>query len=326
MYRFLSFLRYLLHSNISRRRVDPYAGHMARKPRIHYPGALYHVTLRGNDRQTIFFHPSDRLLWESVLVTALDRYGASIHGYCWMTNHMHLVVQVSQEPLASTIRYAASQYSRKINLREQRTGHLFERRHGAFLVQEDSYLKGLIRYIHNNPIRADMVKNTDQYPWSSHLAYTGQLQKSWLETRAVLRIFGTTRRIAQLRYIAFMQANDNEDLSRYRNGGDEKDEVLEGQTASFCNVALQEPQTTTSTLESIIRHNLQCNDLTEVMLTGPSRARYITKVRTDIAIESLEQGIANIAELSRRLNRSESAISQAITTRKNALRQITSET
>jgi REP element-mobilizing transposase RayT len=299
---------------------------MARKPRIHYPGALYHVTLRGNNRQTIFFCNSDRFLWESILITALDRYEASIHSYCWMTNHVHMIVQVAKEPLASTIRYAASQYSRKINLQQQRTGHLFERRHGAALVQEDDYLKGLIRYIHNNPVRADMVESMEQYPWSSHLAYTGQLKKSWLETHAILRMFGTTKRVARQRYLAFMRADDQEDLSRYRNGGDEEDEALEGPVATICNLIKQTPRMTTQTLESIIHHHLQCNGLTEAMLTGPSRARYITKVRTDIAIEALELGIANIAELSRRLNRSESAISQTIITRKNALRQITSET
>lgn len=299
---------------------------MARKPRVHYPGALYHVTLRGNDRQTIFFCNSDRFLWESILVTALDRYEASVHGYCWMHNHVHMIVQVAKEPLASTIRYAASQYSRKINLQRQRTGHLFERRHGASLVQEDCYLKGLIRYIHNNPVRAGMVDGMDQYPWSSHLAYAGQLEKRWLETCTVLRMFGTMKRVARQRYLAFMQADDHEDLSRYRNSGVEEDEVLEDRTVTISNPTNQKPRMITQTLESIIYHHLQCSGLTEAMLTGPSRARYITKVRTDIAMEALEQGIANIADLSRRLNRSESAISQAIIARRNALRQITSET
>lgn len=296
---------------------------MARKPRIHYPGALYHVTLRGNNRQTIFFRDSDRLLWESILVTALERYDARIHGYCWMNNHVHMIVRVAKEPLGSTIRFAASQYSRKINLQRQRTGHLFERRHSASLVQEDSYLKGLIRYIHNNPVRAGMVNAMDHYRWSSHLAYAGELENSWLEMRAVLRMFGTMKQAARRRYLAFMQADDHEDLSRYRNGGDEEDEVLADQATSIDNVTKQQPRTTTQTLESIICHHLQASGLTEAMLTGPSRARYITKVRTDIVMDALEQGIANVADLSRRLNRSESAINQAVTTRRNALRQIT---
>jgi len=296
---------------------------MARKTRIHYPGAMYHVTLRGNDQQNIFFCDSDRYLWEFILITALSRYEAHIHGYCWMTNHVHMVVQVAQEPLASTMRYAASQYSRKINLRQQRTGHLFERRHSAFLVQEDSYLKGLIRYIHNNPVRAGIVDSMDQYPWSSHLAYAGRLEKSWLETRAVLRVFGATKRVARRRYLAFMQADHHEDLSLYQNSGNEEDESLEDPARTTCNPATQKPQTSPQTLESIIRHHLQCSGINEAMLTGPSRARCIARVRTDIAMEAIEHGIANIADLARRLNRSESAISQAVNARKNLLRQIT---
>jgi len=296
---------------------------MARKPRIHYPDAMYHVILRGNNQQNIFFCHSDRLLWESILITALDRYQARIHAYCWMSNHVHMIVQVAHEPLASTMRYTASQYSRKINLQRQHTGHLFERRHSAFLVQDDSYLKGLIRYIHNNPVRAGMVDDMDQYPWSSHLAYTGRLEKSWLETHAVLRIFGTTKRVARQRYLAFMQSADQEDLSRYRNSSTEEDEPLEDPAQTPRNPAKQKPGMTPQTLESIILDHLQCSGLTGAMLTGPSRARNIARVRTDIAIEAIEKGIANIAELARRLNRSESAISQAINARKNLPRQIT---
>jgi hypothetical protein len=239
---------------------------------------------------------------------------------------MHLIVQVAEEPLASTIRFAASQYARKINLREQRTGHLFERRHGASLVQDDSYLKGLIRYIHNNPVRAGMVEHMGQYGWSSHLAFAGHLEKSWLETWAVLRMFGATRRAARRHYLAFMHAEDDEDLSRYRKGINEADEVLNDETASFGSPAAPAPRMPPQTLESIIRSHLQASGLTEALLAGPCRARYITQVRTDIAMNALEQGITNIAELARRLNRSESAISQAVSARRNALRRKTSET
>lgn len=300
-----------------------YAGPMARQPRIHYPGALYHVTLRGNDHQDIFFLDSDRLLWESILQTALKRYQATVHGYCWMTNHMHMIIQVAEEPLASTIRFAASRYARTINLREQRTGHLFERRHGTAPVQDDSYLKGLIRYIHDNPVRAGLVDRMDQHPWSSHLAYAGYLDKSWLKTRAVLGVFGATKRIARRRYLAFMLAEHDEDLSRYRSGEHEADEVLDTKTASFGSPAAPAPRMPPQTLESIIRSHLQASGLTEAMLTGPSRARYITQIRTDIAMDALGQGIANIAEIARRLHRSESAISQAVNARRMALQQIT---
>ncbi|MGI9307911.1 MAG: transposase, partial [Gammaproteobacteria bacterium] len=145
---------------------------MARNPRIHYPGAIYHVILRGNYRQPVFYPPTDQQLWQSILIDALERYNSSIHCFCWMTNHLHTAIQVSEEPLAAAIRYAASQYSRKINLSQGRTGHLFERRHRAILVEDENQLKGLVRYIHNNPVRAGMVEHPGEYRWNSHPLYT----------------------------------------------------------------------------------------------------------------------------------------------------------
>jgi len=290
---------------------------MARKPRVHYPGAFYHVILRGNDRQPIFFRDSDRSFWESILVTALIRYEARIHCYCWMTNHVHMIVQVGEEPLASTIRYAASQYARKINLQQQRTGHLFERRHRAFVIRDDEYFKGLVRYIHCNPIRAGMVDDINQYRWSSHPVFAGQATSSWLETQTVLRVFGAKQRTARQRYLMFMSTDDDgEDLSRYREGPDEEDEVVEEQTTCLCKPASPIPKLNSQILESIIHHHLQRSGLTEALLTGPGRTRHVAKIRTDIALEALEQGVAKIADLSRRLNRSESAISQAVSARK----------
>jgi len=294
---------------------------MARKPRIHYPGALYHVTLRGNNRQDIFYRDSDRPLWESILTTALARYKASVHAYCWMDNHMHLIARVAKEPLASTIRYAASQYSRKINLREQRTGHLFERRHGAYLVEDDSHFKGLIRYIHNNPIRAGMVETMDQYRWSSHLAYAGHLENSWLQTEFVLGMFGETKRIARRHYLAFIRTEVDEDLSIYRHADNDADDDVPNQAETTDNPAAPAPSPPPQTLESIIQRHLRRSGLTDTLLIGPSKARYISKVRTEIIMDALQQGIANIADLSRRLNRSESAISQAVTAKRKALKK-----
>ena len=297
---------------------------MARRPRIHFPGALYHVILRGNDRQQIFFLDSDRSLWESLLVAAIQRYEARIHCYCWMTNHVHMVVQVGQEPLASTIRYSASQYSRQINKRMQRTGHLFERRHRAILVKDDTYLLGLARYIHNNPLRAGLVHSIGEYRWSSHPVYAGQIVTSWLETRTVLQLFGSTTPVARRRYRAFMHAHDDtEDLSQYRNGPDEEDEVPDDQPEDIGDPSPQRSKCNHPTLDSIIQAHLQRSGITEAMLVGPSRARLVAGVRTDIAMEALEAGVCNIAELSRRLNRSESAISQAVSARRNALRRTT---
>jgi REP element-mobilizing transposase RayT len=144
------------------------------------PGGLYHVILRGNGRQTIFFDADDRQRWESLIEEGVSRYAHRIHAYCWMTNHVHLAIQCHDIPLAKLMGFVASQYARSTNKKINRSGHLFERRHRAILVQADSYLKELIRYIHQNPLRAGMVDDLTDYQWSSHLAYLQGKQPNWL--------------------------------------------------------------------------------------------------------------------------------------------------
>ena len=289
---------------------------MARKPRIHCPGALYHVILRGNDRQAVFFDDPDRDLWESLLLRALERYEASLHAYCWMTNHMHFIAQVGEKPLGAVVRHAAARYSRRVNEQQNRTGHLFERRHRAILVTGDRYLMGLVRYIHRNPVRAGMVANLDEYRWSSHPIYAGLRSSPWLTTDTVLQMFGETSATARRNYRRFMQDHAQEDLSQYRKGRDEDHEAPITRKASGSRQDDPEGGQQQPTLESIIHRHLKTHGLAEAQLSGPGRARYLTSVRGDIAVEALEQGVTNIAGLARRLNRSESAISQAVNIRK----------
>ena len=146
---------------------------MARRLRLHVPGGFYHVTLRGNHRAPIFFRSADRDLWERFLADSLERFGARLHAYCWMTNHVHMVIQVSEFPLGRIILRTASAYARTVQLRLETTGHLFERRYHAVLVDADAYLLTLLRYIHLNPVNGGLTRDPDAYRWSSHHAYTG---------------------------------------------------------------------------------------------------------------------------------------------------------
>ena len=159
---------------------------MPRKPRLHVPGAFYHVTLRGNHRQDIFFGNDDRVLLNGIVAEVIDRLGARVHAYCWMTNHIHLLVQVGEGPLSRVILRIASRYARTVQQRFHTTGHLFECRYHAVIVDADTYLLTLIRYIHLNPVTASMVAKSDDYPWSSHHAYLGTRTESWVTTDLAL--------------------------------------------------------------------------------------------------------------------------------------------
>ncbi len=144
---------------------------MARKPRVHVPGGVYHVILRGNGGQDIFFRKEDRGELCRLLAEGTDRFEYRVHAYCLMTNHLHLAVEAGQVPLSRGMQNLSFRYTRWINRREKRTGHLFQGRYKALLVDRDAYLLELVRYIHLNPVRAELVDDPVDYPWSGRRGY-----------------------------------------------------------------------------------------------------------------------------------------------------------
>lgn len=177
---------------------------MARKPRIHCPGAFYHVIIRGNARQDIFFDPRDRYRFHLLLQEGTERFGHRLHAFCLMDNHVHLVVQVGEVPLSRIMQNLCFRYTRWVNWRHQRSGHLFQGRYKAVLVDGDAYLLELVRYVHLNPVRAKVVELPESYPWTSHGAYGGTQTLPWLTTQTVLSMFSRRRAQAIRAYQAFV--------------------------------------------------------------------------------------------------------------------------
>jgi putative transposase len=177
---------------------------MARKPRIHYPCAFYHVILRGNARQDIFFDEKDRYRFYLLMQEGAVRYGHRIHAFCLMSNHIHLLVQVADVPLSRIMQNLSFRYTRWANWKQERSGHLFQGRYKAVLVDGDEYLLELVRYLHLNPVRAGMTKDPFEYPWSSHRAYCGGENIPWLCTDLTLSAFGRRRDTARRKYREFV--------------------------------------------------------------------------------------------------------------------------
>lgn len=178
---------------------------MARKPRIHSPGAVYHVILRGNCKQDIFFEDQDRYRFYLLLQEGTERFCHKVHAFCLMTNHIHLVVQVADIPLSRIMQNLSFRYTRWVNWRHDRSGHLFQGRYKAVLVDGDSYLLELVRYVHLNPVRAKMVKAPESYTWSSHRAYLGIETLPWLATEAGLSMFSRNQAQAVKAYSEFIR-------------------------------------------------------------------------------------------------------------------------
>ena len=291
---------------------------MPRKPRLHQPGGLYHVILRGNNRQAIFFDSDDRRRWESLIEVGLGVYMHRIHAYCWMTNHVHMAIQCHERPLSGFMRFIASQYSRATNKKMHRTGHLFERRHRAILVQADSYLLELIRYIHLNPIRAGMVDSIEDYPWCSHHAYLSGDSPVWLTLNWALSAFGDSLHDARRQYARFVQTECPTSIREKFSDGSDKDHRILGDDGFFASLEMQAiPPKAQQTLEELARIICQKYDVSVAELRSPSRERRYAAIRAEVGLTAVEEGVASNAELARYFNRNQSGMSRAI----NQLRQ-----
>ncbi len=146
---------------------------MVRPLRIEYPGAVYHVTSRGDRREPIAKDEFDRDAFMQILGQALERFDAYALAYCLMGNHYHLVICTRQANLSRLMRHINGVYTQAFNRRHQLSGHLFQGRFKAILVDTDSYLLEVCRYVDLNPVRAQMVESPDAYAWSSNTALAG---------------------------------------------------------------------------------------------------------------------------------------------------------
>ncbi len=179
---------------------------MARKPRIHVAGALYHVILRGNNRQRIFVDDKDRYRLQDLIDEGARKFRYRLLGYCWMGNHIHAALEVGAAPLSAVMHHIGFRYTRYFNWRHKRVGHLFQGRYSAILVDSDSYLLQLIRYIHMNPVRARLADDPGAWRWSSHRAYLGEAAApSWLATAPVLERFNARMPRARAAYSRYMR-------------------------------------------------------------------------------------------------------------------------
>lgn len=179
---------------------------MARPLRIEFEGALYHVTSRGDRQEAIYEDDEDRERFLEVLAEAVARCNWRCHAYCLMTNHYHLLIEPPEGNLSKGMRQLNGVYTQASNRRHGRTGHLFQGRFKGILVDKDSYLLELSRYIVLNPARAGMVRRVQSWRWSSYRAMVGAVAApGWLETDSVLSQFGKRRARTRQRYRQFVQ-------------------------------------------------------------------------------------------------------------------------
>lgn len=156
---------------------------MARKLRVHRSAAVYHVMLRGNNKQPIFFSEEDKCKMCLLLQEGVEKFDHQILAFCFMNNHVHFAIQVGAFSISQVMHHLAAQYSVYVNKKYERVGHLFQGRFTSILVDESRYLRELIRYIHLNPVRAKLVSDPKDFIWSSHRCYLQLEECTWLNKK-----------------------------------------------------------------------------------------------------------------------------------------------
>jgi putative transposase len=180
---------------------------MARPLRIEFPGAVYHVTSRGNARDRIFHNEHDNRKFLEILGTTVERYSWLCYAYCLMENHYHLIVETSKPNLSDGMHHLNGAYTQAHHRRHQTVGHLLQGRFKSILVDKEHYLLELVRYVALNPVRAGMAADPRQWPWSSYAATAGlNPAHPCLQIAPILKCFDSRPEEAQLRYQSFVQA------------------------------------------------------------------------------------------------------------------------
>jgi putative transposase len=295
---------------------------MPRRLRIHLPGGFYHVTLRGNHRRAIFLAEDDRLLLNLIVARALEKFDARLHAYCWMTNHLHFLLQAGAIPLANPMRQIAAEFARAMQSKLETTGHFFERRYHASLVDVDSYLLELVRYIHLNPVRACIAADAAGFRWSSHHTYMGSRREPWVTTDFVLAMFGAERGCAQSAYRKFLCCDAamtwsppvDERGNQLAVLGDDNF-IARSQGSSMATTSAR-PQ---GSLSELVAEACRRFEIDSSRLIAPVRDRYLTKVRAWIAHQARERGIASLAAVARELGRDESTLREAMRLHNNEI-------
>jgi putative transposase len=178
---------------------------MARPLRLEHSGAIWHVTARGNERGDVFRDDVDREEFLSVLGRTVSLYGWRLHAYVLMGNHYHLLVETPEPTLSRGMRDLNGVTTQRFNRRHGRSGHLFEGRFKAILVEREAHLLEVARYVVLNPVRAGLARSAASWPWSSYKATAGLVEApEWLETAWTIEQFGRRPAEGRRRYTAFV--------------------------------------------------------------------------------------------------------------------------
>ena len=289
---------------------------MARKPRIEIGGGLYHVISRGNNRRKIFRTHDDYLRFTNILAQQKARLPFYLYAYCLMPNHVHLLIEMRDDPLSRIMQRVLTSYSQYHNRKYKKIGHLFQGRYKSILCQTDRYLAELVSYIHLNPVRAKMVKLPERYEYGGHRAYIGLDKSGLVDTEPVLRHFGANKKRAVEVYIRFVEASLGEPSQRDYYRADEgrllgSDEFLEEIKHRVGERRGDRKAIERTSVEDLLRAAEKSSGLSRQELCSGSKNRRTVAVRDAVIVAGRQRGISN-RELGEALGIDGSAVTKRV--------------
>ena len=205
---------------------------MPRTQRKQIETGVYHIMLRGNERKNIFSDEEDKQRMIDTLIKLHNEGGFKLYAYCIMDNHLHFAVEEETEGIARIVKRVGTSYAYYYNFKHQRVGHVFQDRFKSEGIKDDAQLLEVIRYIHNNPVKAEMVGSVEKYPWNSYNAYTGKKQMGrekalfLSDVEDVLQMFSMDHDKAVKLFIAFTKERTEKkflDMDYMKTGKDDID-------------------------------------------------------------------------------------------------------
>jgi len=285
---------------------------MARKPRIHFTGAVYHVILRGNGGQDIFYSEEDRFRLYLLLQEGIERFGHRIHAFCLMTNHIHMAIQVRDIALSKIIQNMSFRYTRYINKKQQQIGHLFQGRYKALLIDADSYLLELVRYIHNNPLRAGLVQVPEDYQWSSHRVYIDKESIPWVSTDWILSQFAKHEKKARKWFHEFcLKGNHEEHRQEFHQGTFEGRILGDDRFSENALSRAEERFPSTLSVEQLITLVCKKYKIDEQAIVAPGKQQPAAEARAVVSYLVQDAEKLSMTELGKYLRRDIAALSRA---------------
>ncbi|MDW7740458.1 MAG: transposase [Bacillota bacterium] len=264
-----------------------------KKSRIEYAGAVYHVTQRGNNQEPIFGKTVEKETYLDLLKVYKARLDFQLFGYAIMDNHFHLLVKTGEVPLSKIMHPINTAYGKYYNHENNRDGHVFSSRYYATLILDEDYLFSVLRYIHWNPVRADICQTVSEYNWTSDWAYQSN-NNSFVDIDFILNITSSTRSDAINNYRQMMKTPDDFNYMAFRKKTVKKEKEFEREKIG-------------RKAREVLLRDIGASDEEIMQIKSGSRSRPLIPLKQLFIKSAIEEGYS-FTEIGEFMNLSKSAV------------------